>query len=67
MHRVRRRSIRRPLGLSPKAAATPLHSHTLGFSPFALQLNQRSKERESRGRREEGERKKGAEHHHVDA
>jgi hypothetical protein len=39
----------------------------LGFFPFALQVNQRSRERESRGRREEGERKKGAEHHHVDA
>jgi hypothetical protein len=36
MRRVCRRSIRRPLGLSPEAAATLLHSHTSGISPFAL-------------------------------
>jgi hypothetical protein len=52
----------RPL---PRGRRHPLHSHTLGFSPFALQLNQRSRERKSRGRRE-GERKRGAGRHHVD-
>jgi hypothetical protein len=54
----------RPL---PQGRRHPLQSHTLGFSPFALQLNQRSRERKIRGRREEGERKREAEHHHINA
>jgi hypothetical protein len=51
----------------PRGRRHPPAQPHLGDFFFALQLNQRSKERKSRGRREEGERKRAAGRHHVDA
>jgi hypothetical protein len=66
-------ALRRAMGKPPhtgvveprRGALSPHPRHSgpqphLRVFPFALQVNQRSRERESRGRREEGERKRGS-------
>jgi hypothetical protein len=58
MHRVRRRSIRRLLGLSPKAAATPCTATPWGF-PFCTAKKQR-KRKKKRGGEEKKEKETAA-------
>jgi hypothetical protein len=67
---------RRAMGNPPHTGVAELrrgalspHPHRSGPPaapvPFALPLNQRSRERKSRGIREEGERRRGVEHHRA--